>query len=115
VAQVIILRLLAVAYLHLIPDDAAAIVDILVEFQLLVKERGLALAEIFDADIHRRLADVAVPALVEVIHSAVAEHLESRVQGVALLLPIRDYLVGNKVDLVIVLVKEARDGLESIL
>ena len=30
VAQVIILRLLAVAYLHLIPDDAAAIVDILV-------------------------------------------------------------------------------------
>ena len=115
VAQVIILRLLAVAYLHLIPDDAAAIVDILVEFQLLVKERGLALAEIFDADIHRRLADVAVLTLVEVIYPAVAEHLESRVHGVALLLPIRDYLVGDKVDLVIVLVKEARDGLESIL
>ena len=84
-------------------------------FKPLVKENILAVDVILDTDIHIRLADVAVPTLVEVIHSAVAEHLESRVQGVALLLPIRDYLVGDKVDLVIVLVKEARDGLESIL
>ena len=115
VAQVVILRLLAIAYFHFICQNIAAVPHILMVFKPLVKENILAVDVILDTDIHIRLADIAVLTLIEVIYPAVAEHLESRVQGVALLLPIRDYLVGDKVDLVIVLVKEARDSLQSIL
>lgn len=80
-----------------------------------IEKNILPLAEILDADVHRRLRYIAIFGILEVIDARLFEELVSVVQGELLLAVIRNYLVGHKIDLVKMPVEEIGDRLERIV
>ena len=114
-AQIEILRAAAEADFELVAENIEAVFLILMECERGIEKNILPLAEILDADVHRRLRYIAIFGILEVIDARLFEELVSVVQGELLLAVIRNYLVGHKIDLVKMPVEEIGDRLERIV
>ena len=114
-AQIEILRAAAEADFEFVTENIEAVFLILMECERGIEKNILPLAEILDADVHRRLRYIAIFGILEVIDARLFEELVSVVQGELLLAVIRNYLVGHKIDLVKMPVEEIGDRLERIV